>query len=85
MQIRLQRGVCGVIPQAQTAGADAPVFSHGGSLKGDHGCTAVEQVGPVGQVPVCRLTVVGSVLAHGGNDDAVGQCQAALWARQRKG
>jgi hypothetical protein len=42
--------------------------------------TAIEQIGPMHQMPIIGATIfVASVLAHGGHDDAVGDGQGAAW------
>ena len=73
VQFVTQRSLGGIVPQAQAAGADAAHGRHGSGFDGEQARAAVEQIGPVRQVPIGGLAVVGRVLAHGRNDDAVGQ------------
>ena len=75
----------GVVPQAQASGADAAFGRDGRGLQGQHARAAVEQVGPVRQVPVVGLAVNGRVLAHGRHDDAVGQGEGATGGVESEG
>lgn len=55
----------------------AAIGLHRRGFQRDQGRAAVEQVGPVGEVPVGGAAVQGRVLAHGRDHDAVGQGQPA--------
>jgi len=85
LQFVVERGSGGIIPQAQTAGGDAPLAGDRSGLDGEHSGPAVEQVGPVHQVPVLGLALDGYILAHRGHHDAVGQIQAAFGRAEVKG
>ena len=66
-----------LVPQAQTTGADAAHGRDRGGLDGEQASAAVEHVGPVRQVPVGGLAVIGRVLAHGRDHNAVRQGERA--------
>ena len=85
LQFVTQRRLRGVVPQAQTAGADAAHGRHRCGLDGEQARAAVEQVGPMRQVPVCGLAVHGRVLAHGRDHDAIGQGEGAAGGVEGEG
>jgi hypothetical protein len=70
---------CGgrIVPQAQAIRCDAAPCGDGGGFDDEHRGTAVEHIAPMHQMPIGGLTVVRRVLAHGGDDAAVGQGQGA--------
>ena len=79
-----QRFFGAVVPQPEAAVGDAPGLGHRRGLDCQQASAAVEQAGPVRQMPVVGRAIVGQVLAHRCNDDAVGKRQAASWRRQGK-
>ncbi len=66
-----------VVPQAEIVGADAPFGRDGGSLADDQAGAADGARAVVHEMPVVGQAVGRGVLAHGGNADAVAQCDVA--------
>ena len=60
-----------VFPQAGAARRDSPLWRHTGGLDDHQSGTATGHAGIVHVVPVIHVTLVGLVLAHGWDRDAV--------------
>jgi len=70
---------------AEVAGGDAAFGADGGGF-GDDGAGATDcAAAEVDEVPVVGVAVYGTVLAHGRDDDAVGEGDAALRERGEEG
>ena len=70
---------------AEVAGGDAAFGADGGGF-GDDGAGSADGAGAeVDEVPVVGVAVGGAVLAHGRDDDAVGEGDAALRERGEEG
>ena len=68
----------GVVPQSQAIGCDTALRCDGSGFNHKYAGTAVEQIGPMHQMPVVGLAVqMTGVLAHGSDNYAVGQRQRA--------
>ncbi len=65
----------------EVAGSDAGFGADGGGFGEDGACSADGAAAEVDEVPVVGVAVDGAVLAHGGDDDAVGEGDAALRER----
>ncbi|MNT08309.1 hypothetical protein D3C72_1430480 [compost metagenome] len=66
-----------VVPQAEVGGADASARIDGGALGEDQARAAERELAQVHQVPRRGMAALGGVLAHGRDDDAVGQRELA--------
>ena len=66
---------------AEVAGGDAAFGADGGGFGEDHACAADGPAAEVDEVPVGGVAVDRAVLAHGRDDDAVGEGDAALRER----
>ena len=66
-----------VVPKADVSVRDAPVPSDRRGFDRQHRRAGHSQLAEVHQVPVGHVPVLGAVLAHGGDDDAVRQLQTA--------
>ena len=84
-QVSAQRLRPGVIPNTQTAGANATICCDRGRLKKYHCRTPIQQAGPVGEVPVICQPVGASVLTHRRHNDAIFKGQATIGGRNVKG
>ena len=71
--------------EAEAAVGDAAVAFDSCRLDGDHAGARHGERHPVLDVPVGRRTVVGGILAHRGDGDAVGHDHAADAERRKKG
>jgi len=63
---------------AEVAWGDAAFGADGGGFGHYGACSADGAAAEMDQVPVVGVAVDGTVLAHGGDDDAVGEGDAAL-------
>ena len=63
--------------QADAAGRDTPPGLDPGRFDEDQCGPAQRELAQVNQMPVGHGAVMGRILAHGGDDDAVGEFQAA--------
>ena len=63
--------------QADAAGGDAPGGLDPGGFDEHQTGAAQSELAQVNQMPVGHGAVMGRILAHGGDDDAVGQIQVA--------
>src|SRR4051812_47381095 len=66
-----------VIPDACIAMRDAPALLHGGRLDEYDARAALRELAEVHEVPVGDMAVLGRVLAHRRNDDAVARGDVA--------
>ncbi len=66
---------------AEVAGGDAAFGADGSCFGHDCARSADGAAAEVNEVPVAGVAVDGTVLAHGGDDDAVGEGNAALRER----
>jgi hypothetical protein len=80
----LQRRFVGVVPQAQAARRDASFRLDAGGLDDQQAGARQRQLAVVHQVPVVGIALLGRVLAHRRDDNAVGQRDAAdgEWGKQ---
>ena len=85
VQMAAQSAFRGRVPQTQAGRGNAAFGHHGRGLDGEHTGTTIEQIAPMHQMPVIRLALGSSVLAHGRDHDAVGQYQLGIRAAQGVG
>jgi hypothetical protein len=71
----LERGLAGVGIEPEAAVADAAMPLDIGHLGHHEAGAGIGEHAKVSQVPVRSHAIVGTVLAHGRHDDAVGKCQ----------
>ena len=81
----LERRLIGVRIHTGAFGGDASDGVNVGHFGHDQAGGAEREAAEVHQMPVVRRTVVGIVLAHGRNHDAVRQCQTAHGDRRKQG
>src|SRR6187402_2038205 len=79
-----QRRFRRVVPQAEIAGRDPADRFHRGAFDDQKACTRLGEAAEMNQVPGMREAVAGDVLAHGRDDDAIGQGQATQRQRSEK-
>jgi hypothetical protein len=72
----LQRRLAGVGIKAEAAVGDAAAALHMGRLDHQHAGAGIGQHAEMGDVPIGTDAVVGAVLAHRRDDDAVGKLEA---------
>src|SRR6185369_4483107 len=80
----LQRGLGGVVPQAEAAGRDAAGRLDRGGLDAEDRGPRQRQRIDMGEVPVIGLAIDGRVLAHRRHHDAVGKVKAAQLDRGKQ-
>src|SRR5690606_1874283 len=73
-----------VVPQPQVGMGDAAVGLHRGGLQDQQACAGQGQVAKMDAVPVGDHALVRRVLAHGRDDDAVGQLQGTEVERREQ-
>ena len=73
-----------VFPDTEVCGRDAAFGQDSGSLKRDKSGSALSTGTEVNQVPVTGEAVLGGVLAHGGNADAIGKGDRTQLERRKK-
>ena len=69
---------------AEVAGGDAAFGTDGGGFGDDGACATDGAAAEMDEVPVVGVAVDGAVLAHGRDDDAVGEGEAALLERREE-
>ncbi len=81
---RLQRRLGRIVPQTKAAGRDAADCLNMGGLDAEHRRARQRQRVDVGEMPVIGFAVLGRVLAHRRDHDAIGEFQVAQLDRREQ-
>ena len=80
-----ERRLAGVGIEAEAAMGDAPVPLHMGGLDDQEAGAAIGEHAQMREMPVVGTAVIGAVLAHGRDDDAVGEIELGKPERREQG
>ena len=83
-QHRLQGRLGRIVIKAEIARGDAADGFHGGRLDNQHAGTGQRQAAQMDHMPVGGAALFRRILAHGRNDDAVGQSEVAQLGRREQ-
>ena len=77
----LERHLVRIRPDSSVLGRDSALWGDGHDLSDDQGGTTSSKAAEMLLVPEGHMTIIGGVLAHGGDDDTVVQGHAAKLER----